>query len=210
MEISNLQAACDGAGFGLVERSEHHYQVCAHQDGKWFPLVEVWPSTNKFLEHKAPAGHKARVGGVGAVIKAAQKTYIDRTGSLWHPSLGRAAAEAAAQPEPAKVPQQPASYDEDWQGELHVGTLLFEFDSFEQWVNKASSWFGSSGYRSEDTVCIDAKGRICRNGRHFMTARDDNAFPVKVLVARHDPELDSAAERRAMSYVRQRFAGIRS
>jgi hypothetical protein len=48
-----------------------------------------------------------------------------------------------------------------------------EFASFEQWVNKARSWIGGRG-----AICVDAKGRICGIGAHFMWARDENAFPV--------------------------------
>ena len=55
------------------------------------------------------------------------------------------------------------------------------FNTFQQWVNKASSWLTShpdwhqERYRA---VCFDAKGRLCRQGSDFMRARDDGAFPV--------------------------------
>jgi hypothetical protein len=68
-----------------------------------------------------------------------------------------------------------------------------QFDSFEQWVNKASSWLtrhheyydaehskakGWAGYHFT-AMCFDAKNRRCRNGGDFMRARDENAFPVR-------------------------------
>ncbi len=34
--------------------------------------------------------------------------------------------------------------------------------------------------RSEDVICVDAKGRMCVKGMEFMRARDENTFPIKV------------------------------
>lgn len=56
-----------------------------------------------------------------------------------------------------------------------------QFDSFVQWVNKASSWltrhpdFHEERFRA---ICFDSKGRLCRVGADFMRARDEGAFPV--------------------------------
>lgn len=47
------------------------------------------------------------------------------------------------------------------------------FASFQQWVNKASSRL------TDGAICVDAKGRICRQGRDFARARDENTFPVR-------------------------------
>lgn len=64
-------------------------------------------------------------------------------------------------------------------------TLLCEFSSFEQWVNKARSWLGGisgGGVRykkREKCICLDAKGRVCRIGADFQRAKDEGAFPVK-------------------------------
>ena len=52
------------------------------------------------------------------------------------------------------------------------------FDTFEQWVNKASSWLTRRGPH-ERAICFDTKGRICRNGGDMMRARDEGAFPVR-------------------------------
>lgn len=69
--------------------------------------------------------------------------------------------------------------------EVTVGEFLFEFRSYLQWVNKASSWFGNLGShaRRQNVICVDAKGRICRTGREFMRADRENAFPVKAYEA---------------------------
>lgn len=64
-----------------------------------------------------------------------------------------------------------------------VGDELFAFASFEQWVNKASGWFRSYRVRSEDVICVDSAGRICRVGKQFMRARDDGSFPIRVFMA---------------------------
>lgn len=65
-----------------------------------------------------------------------------------------------------------------------------QFDDFQQWVSKASSWltrhedyhdglFGRGDYLKDfRAVCFDSKGRICKAGADFHRARDENAFPV--------------------------------
>lgn len=64
--------------------------------------------------------------------------------------------------------------------QVDLGPLLFEFRSYQHWVNKARSWFSSCGESGRNTLCLDAKNRICLIGKHFMQARDENAFPVRV------------------------------
>lgn len=62
-----------------------------------------------------------------------------------------------------------------------LGNEIFRFNSFVQWVNKASSWFRGAKLRDGlGYVCIDAKGRICQYGKHFIRARDENTFPIVV------------------------------
>jgi len=53
-----------------------------------------------------------------------------------------------------------------------------QFKSFQEWVNKASSWLTRRGPNVQ-AICYDAKGRHCRNGGDFMRARDEDAFPVR-------------------------------
>jgi hypothetical protein len=55
-----------------------------------------------------------------------------------------------------------------------------QFDSFQQWVNKASSWLTRRG-QFVRAVCFDTQGRACPNGGAFMRARDEGAFPVRWL-----------------------------
>lgn len=56
-----------------------------------------------------------------------------------------------------------------------TGDAVFRtFASFNQWVNKASTWIGGG-------VCVDRFGEELRIGEDFMHARDDGRFPVTVL-----------------------------
>ena len=56
------------------------------------------------------------------------------------------------------------------------------FNTFAAWVNKASSWltrhpdYDPTSFRA---TCYDARGRLCKSGKDFMRARDENTFPVK-------------------------------
>jgi len=85
------------------------------------------------------------------------------------------AAIAALQAEPQ--PEQTAS--------ISLGPVAFEFAHFQQWVNKASTWFGAlheanSNAAQRRYLCIDAAGRVCMIGRDFSRARDEGKFPVRV------------------------------
>lgn len=58
------------------------------------------------------------------------------------------------------------------------------FDTYQQWVNKASSWLTRHpDYRSGlfQPICFDAHGRHCRIGGDFMRAREEGTFPVRWL-----------------------------
>jgi hypothetical protein len=69
---------------------------------------------------------------------------------------------------------------------IDLGPKLFSFDSFNSWVNHASTAWKRAGVRSDDTLCIDQSGRVVRIGGHFMKARDESAFPVDVYLMRTD------------------------
>ena len=57
--------------------------------------------------------------------------------------------------------------------------IICQFDSFQQWINKARSWL--YGYKSKDIIALDTKGRECACGKDMELARDENAFPVTVF-----------------------------
>jgi hypothetical protein len=65
---------------------------------------------------------------------------------------------------------------------------MFSFSSFQEWVVRASTYYGTCPARNSDLVAIDREGRICRRGEQFMRARDDGVFPVVVYHA--DPQGD--------------------
>jgi protein gp37 len=58
---------------------------------------------------------------------------------------------------------------------MSTGAPVFrQFDTFQQWVNKASTWVHGG-------ICLDADGRELRNGGDFMRARDEGKFPVTIM-----------------------------
>lgn len=56
----------------------------------------------------------------------------------------------------------------------HVTT----FHSFSEWVNKASSRIGGFP-RTQQIICVDINGNTLTCGEDFMSARDNDKFPVK-------------------------------
>jgi len=57
-------------------------------------------------------------------------------------------------------------------------TELFQFGSFNDWVNNASKKF--KPYKLLPTICIASDGSVCHIGEDFMLARDWELFPIKV------------------------------
>lgn len=55
-----------------------------------------------------------------------------------------------------------------------------QFETFQTWVNKASSWLTRRGPHQR-VICLDAKNRVCRIGMDMHRARDEGAFPVRWL-----------------------------
>ena len=70
-----------------------------------------------------------------------------------------------------------------------------QFDFFQQWVNKASSWLTRRGPNVR-AVCFDTSGTLCANSTDFMAARDAKRFPVRWVwpdqVAARLPALENA------------------
>ncbi len=57
-----------------------------------------------------------------------------------------------------------------------------QFDSFQEWVNKASSWLTRHPRYHErfyKVVCFDTKGRRCQIGKDFMRADEEGTFPIR-------------------------------
>lgn len=66
------------------------------------------------------------------------------------------------------------------------GEKIFEFASFADWCDTGKTKFFVAKASGSDVICVDRRGRLCGWGRHFMQARDDNAFPVEVFRLRAD------------------------
>lgn len=66
---------------------------------------------------------------------------------------------------------------------IKVGKQLFSFASFTNWCNTAKRKFRKAGVSSLDTVCVDAKGRLCTSGKEFTRAEREDTFPVTVYAA---------------------------
>ncbi|MEC4591633.1 DUF5131 family protein [Nitrospirillum amazonense] len=59
---------------------------------------------------------------------------------------------------------------------MSTGEAVFrQFDTFQQWVNKASTWVHPGA------ACVDRHGRRLLVGKDFMRARDEDAFPVTIM-----------------------------
>lgn len=62
-----------------------------------------------------------------------------------------------------------------------VSEALFEFTSWDDWLDNAGRRFRRHEVSSFNTHCLDSKGRECQIGKDFARARDENAFPVRVF-----------------------------
>lgn len=63
-----------------------------------------------------------------------------------------------------------------------TGEAVFhQFRTFGQWVDKASTWV-------QGGICLDKHGKQLKNGKDFMEARDNDAFPVTIMhkVGKHN------------------------
>ena len=65
---------------------------------------------------------------------------------------------------------------------LNVGPEVFRFTSLSNWVNKARGWFERTGLTSEDVIGVDAQGRVCTKGLHYMRAEKEGTYPIVVYL----------------------------
>lgn len=64
--------------------------------------------------------------------------------------------------------------------QIEVESELFSFISQQDWVNKAQSRFRECGASSDNYICIDSVGRVCKKGKEFMRATAENTYPITV------------------------------
>ncbi len=68
---------------------------------------------------------------------------------------------------------------------IKIGRKLFEFATFDDWVDNARRRFGD--YRasvdylaSQRTLSLDKQGRVCLHGKDFIRADEDRTYPIRV------------------------------
>lgn len=69
---------------------------------------------------------------------------------------------------------------------IQVGKLLFSFSSQADWINHAPTRFRQCGLHLNETICLDAKGRICISGKQFRIAEEQQTYPVDVYAIEED------------------------
>ena len=67
--------------------------------------------------------------------------------------------------------------------EISAGKELFRFRNQQDWVNNASTRFPGNGVSAQETLCVDARGRICLTGNEFMRAEREKTYPIRVYRA---------------------------
>lgn len=68
--------------------------------------------------------------------------------------------------------------------QVQLGRRLFEFSTFEDWVNNAGRRYRLNEATSRTTIAIDGRGRLCTCGADMQAARDDDEFPVVIYEMR--------------------------
>lgn len=63
---------------------------------------------------------------------------------------------------------------------ITVGELAFSFSSMGDWANQGQRIWRFHELRGDDAICVDRKGRVCRSGRDFVRAQQDDAYPINV------------------------------
>ena len=67
---------------------------------------------------------------------------------------------------------------------IKTGKKLFQFESEQDWINKAQRIWKLNEITADKTICVDKLGRICSFGLHFRLAKEDNAYPIEVFLLR--------------------------
>lgn len=91
-----------------------------------------------------------------------------------HPAWARSLRD---QCQAAGVPYLFKQWGEWHTAAYHASTglpVFRQFDSHQQWVNKASTWV-------QGGICLDRHGRELKNGGDMARARDQGDFPVTIM-----------------------------
>ncbi len=68
---------------------------------------------------------------------------------------------------------------------LILGDELFSFSSEQDWINNAQSRYANCGVPKGYYITVDAAGRVCKIGKHFMRATAEETYPVTVYKMRY-------------------------
>jgi len=72
--------------------------------------------------------------------------------------------------------------------------LICEFNSFQEWVNKASSRLGGYNKNYHVLLCLDKEGYACKMGADMQAAKDNDRFPVKAYFITRSFEDNNSAK----------------
>lgn len=67
--------------------------------------------------------------------------------------------------------------------EIKVGVLMFQFESYDHWVDSAERLYKNCGLLLDETIAVDSGGRVVRFGSDFIYAQRLKSYPVKVYAA---------------------------
>ena len=70
--------------------------------------------------------------------------------------------------------------------QIQTGRELFMFDGFNHWCDIARVKYRETKVTPEQTLAIDAQGRICATGPDFMKAASEGTYPVRVFLLRDE------------------------
>lgn len=63
---------------------------------------------------------------------------------------------------------------------IKVKRELFRFHNYQEWVNKAQSWYAHCGVRQGFYITVDSQGHVLHMGKCFMVATRRDLYPVTV------------------------------
>lgn len=143
------------------------------------------PASKRIGQIVNPASEQSQDMGTVVVAEIMSNGYNGQV--LWKGKVPPVGTLLYAAPQAA-----PAAPAVDASGAVPVvlGKKLFQFSCHQDWVNRAQRAWKMASVRSEDTICLDQKGRVLRKGLEFARADKEGAFPVVVYLALVD---DTAA-----------------
>lgn len=62
--------------------------------------------------------------------------------------------------------------------EINIVREMFRFNSKQHWENTAQAMFENSGVRKDFYILVDKSGNVCKMGKHFAEAAENDNYPV--------------------------------